>query len=76
MTLSVNMGSKRIYIQAAYDIPNKEKMSQETKSFKLINDSFAKIVIIKGRFAPTFDENGILYIGLYDFLEKDILLEL
>ena len=36
------LGSKKYYIQSAYDIPNQEKWIQETKSFNKINDSFKK----------------------------------
>ena len=39
-----NLGSKRYYIQSAYDIPDEEKMQQETKSFDKTRDSFKKIV--------------------------------
>ncbi len=34
-----NKGNQRYYIQSAYDIPNEQKMQQETKSFNKIDDS-------------------------------------
>lgn len=37
-----NLGSKRFYIQSAYEIPNEEKMQQEIKSLKNTKDSFQK----------------------------------
>ncbi len=64
----VNMGSKRYYIQSAMSIPDSEKMRQETASLNLIPDSFRKIVIVKDNIVPWHNENGILFISLFDFL--------
>ena len=63
-----NKGNKRYYIQSAYAIPDAEKRIQETRGLLKINDSFKKIVVLKDCYAPWNDENGILYIGLEDFL--------
>ena len=41
-----NQGSRRYYIQSAYEIPSKEKLDQETKSFDRAIDSFKKIIIV------------------------------
>ena len=41
------MGSKRIYIQSAYAMPDLKKEEQEQKSLININDSFKKVIIIK-----------------------------
>lgn len=69
-----NKGNNRYYIQSAYALENQEKIDQETRGLNRINDSFKKIVIVKDCYTPWHDENGILYIGLEDFLlNKDSL---
>ena len=62
------LGSKKYYIQSVYKINDMDKINQETKSLKNINDSFKKIIIVYDYIVPKYDENGILYIGLNDFL--------
>ena len=66
----VNDGSLRYYIQSAFSIPDEEKMSQETASFRYIDDSFKKILVVKDDIMPYTDDNGFLHIGLFDFLLK------
>lgn len=69
-----NEGSKRTYVQSAFAINTEEKMNQEKRSLRKINDNFRKIIIIKGRMSPRYDDEGILHIGLYNFLDgADIL---
>jgi len=63
-----NKGDKRFYIQSAFAIPDEEKREQELASLKRIHDSFKKIVIMRDDIAPYHDENGVLIIGLMDFL--------
>ena len=63
-----NQASKRYYIQSAFAIPNKEKMEQEQKSLVNIDDSFKKIIVVRDDIKPYRDDNGILTIGLFDFL--------
>ena len=64
----VNEGSQRYYIQSALALPDEEKRKQEMGSLLRINDSFKKIIIVKDDIRPWRDENGILTIGLLDFL--------
>ncbi len=61
-------GSERIYIQSVLSIPDSEKQEQETASLRNINDSFKRIIIVKGYHHPHYDNNGFLYMGLFDFL--------
>lgn len=68
----VNKGSQRLYIQSAYDIPDAEKMKQETKSFDKIKDSFKKIIVVEKSTVKRQTENGYLLIGLKDFLLEEI----
>ncbi len=63
-----NKGDKRFYIQSAFAMPDEEKRDQELASLKRINDSFKKIVIMREDITPYHDENGVLIIGLMDFL--------
>lgn len=63
-----NKGSKRYYIQSAFSIPDREKMEQESNSLLRIDDSFKKIIVVKDLPVPTYTEDGILVISVYDFL--------
>ncbi len=69
-----NNGNKRYYIQSAFAIPTEEKRKQETRAFSLINDSFKKIVVVKENIIPWYDEKGIFYVGVEQFLLEDFLL--
>lgn len=65
-----NLGSKRYYIQSAYSMPSEEKKNQEIRPFGKIDDSFKKIVIT-GDMSPTFyNDDGILFMNIFDFLLK------
>ena len=61
-------GSKTTYIQSAYRIDDPEKKEQELRSLLKINDSFRKVVIVGDNMKPNMDDNGILFIGLMQFL--------
>ena len=50
------------------EIPPEEKIAQEKASLKSIGDSFKKIVVVRDVVKPTQDEDGILTMGLFDFL--------
>lgn len=63
-----NRGSQRYYIQSAFAIPDNEKRVQEERGLLHIHDFFKKIIVVKDNIEPWRDENGILMIGLYDFL--------
>lgn len=63
-----NKGSKRIYIQSAYKMPNEEKLEQEKRSLKLVDDSFRKLIVVGEHTKSWSDENGIQIISIYDFL--------
>lgn len=63
-----NKGSKRYYIQSAYAMPDRAKMEQEQRSLMLTGDFFKKIIITKDAPAPYYNEDGVLIMGLFDFL--------
>ena len=63
-----NQGNKRYYIQSAFAMPDEAKVRQETASLTRIDDSFKKIIVVKDDIMPKRDENGIVTIGIMDFL--------
>ena len=71
-----NLGSKKYYVQSALSIPDREKEIQESRSLININDSFKKVIIVKDHIMPRRNEEGILTIGLFDFLLKENSLDL
>ena len=69
-----NKGSKRYYIQSAFSLYDDEKRDKEKASLINIGDSFKKIIIVKDVIHPWYDDDGILTIGLFDFLlNKNII---
>jgi predicted AAA+ superfamily ATPase len=71
-----NSGSRRYYIQSAFAMATSEKADSEYRPFKLIGDSFKKIVVVRDNIKPRRDENGYLTIGLLNFLEDPNSLDL
>ena len=70
----VNSPSSRIYIQSALAIPDDKKMEQELAAFRNIPDSFRKVVITGGNYRPWYNDDGIMFIPLLDFLlDKNLL---
>ena len=63
-----NKGSERIYIQSAWPMPDAEKMEQEKRSLRLVDDSFRKLLIVGEHTKQWSDENGIQIMSIYDFL--------
>ena len=70
-----NLGSRRYYLQSAYRLPDEEKQKQEKRSLEQIKDSFKKIVIVGERMKLRRDDNGIVLMGIYEFLKDDTLLD-
>ncbi|MCM1184123.1 MAG: ATP-binding protein [Roseburia sp.] len=66
-----NKGSKRYYIQSAFSIDDEEKRRQEINSLLRVSDSFKKIVVVRDSIIPWHDENGILYVGIEQFLLEE-----
>ena len=64
----VNSGGKKTYIQSAFALETDEKITQEIRPFALTGDSFPKIIVRKDIRKRWYDDNGILNIGLIDFL--------
>lgn len=72
----VNKDDKRLYIQSALSITEPEKRIQEIASLVRIPDSFGKIVVTRDHIRPWRDENGILYVGVEQFLLDDTILQI
>ena len=71
-----NQGSKRYYIQSAFKITNENKIQQEEKSLRNIDDSFKKIIIL-GEPSPIIrNDAGITFISIYEFLLNENSLDL
>ena len=71
-----NKGSQRYYIQSAYSLPSEEKIEQEERSLRQINDSFKKIIIVGQDQKPRHNEYGITTLGLFEFLTNPNSLDL
>lgn len=69
-------GSKKYYIQSALSMDSAEKELQEKISLRSVDDSFKKIIVVKDVINVRRDENGIVTIGLFDFLQNENSLEL
>lgn len=67
-------GSKKTYIQSAYALESEQKSLTENKPFSLTGDFFPKIIVRHDIRKRWYDENGILNIGIVDFLLDDTLL--
>lgn len=69
-----NQGNKRYYVQVALNLDTQEKTKQESKSLNNIGDSFKKIIVVKDNIKLWRNEDGILIIGIQEFLlNKDSL---
>lgn len=63
-----NDGDKKYYVQSALTVGEEDKRLQEIRPLQKIPDSFRKIVVVKDDIIPWHDEQGILYIGIQQFL--------
>lgn len=72
----VNVGSKKYYIQSALNVSEPFKLETELRPLKNTRDFFKKIIISKTSMKPWTDKDGILHLGLYEFLLNENSLEL
>jgi hypothetical protein len=55
-------------------LPNEEKREQELRSLTHISDSFQKFVITEDPIKRYQDENGVVFMNIYEFLlDRDSL---
>lgn len=71
-----NMASNRYYIQSALNIDTPEKNYQESRSLNCVNDNFKKIIVVRDDVNSWHNEDGILIIGVREFLLNKNSLEL
>ena len=64
----VNKGYDKYYIQSALNIDSDEKKLQELRPLLNVNDFFKKIIVVNSDIPRYKNEDGILIIGIYDFL--------
>lgn len=69
-------GSEKYYIQSAFAMPTAEKLQQEQRGLLSIPDSFRKIIVVGNNIKVRRDENGIVMIGLRNFLLDEDSLKL
>ena len=72
----VNRGLKKYYIQSALSVSERVKLETELRPLKNTKDFFKKIIITKTSMRPWTDDDGILHLGLYEFLLNENSLEL
>lgn len=68
------IGGKKVYIQSAYALGTEEKAYTEKKPFSLTGDAFPKIIVRQDIRKRWYDENGILNIGILDFLLDETII--
>ena len=64
----INKGNRRYYVQSAFRLPTVEKERQKERPLLSISDSFKKIIIVRDNILLKRDENGIMTVGLKEFL--------
>ena len=69
-------GSEKYYIQSAFVLPTVDKVNQEQRALLSIPDFFRKIVVVGDNIKVRRDENGIITIGLRNFLLDENSLKL
>ena len=68
----VQNGRDKYYIQSAFKMDDEEKRNQELRPLLKVDDSFQKIVITSDDIATYTDHKGIVYMGLFQFLNSGI----
>ena len=67
-------GGKKTYLQSAYALENENKIYTETRPFALTGDSFPKIIVRHDIRKRWYDDNGVLNIGIIDFLLDETII--
>ncbi len=63
-----NQYNKKYYIQSALSLPTREKTIQEERPLMNIRDNFRKIIVVKDNMKSWISEEGILVVGIKEFL--------
>ena len=67
-------GGRKTYIQSAYALENENKVYTESRPFALTGDSFPKIIVRHDIRKRWYDDNGVLNIGIIDFLLDETII--
>lgn len=70
-----NRADERVYVQSAFSIPTTEKRLQEERPLRNVGDGFRKVIVTKDNVMRHHDENGVLIMGLQEFLMDERSLE-
>ena len=70
-----NKGDNKYYIQSTLNMSDENVAEREQRPLLKINDSFKKIIIVKDDIMRNRNEEGIITIGIYDFLTDPNSLE-
>lgn len=68
LILCVTSLIKKYNIQCAFTLPTREKTIQEERPLLKIKDNFIKIIVMKDNKQSWISEEGILIIGIKEFL--------
>ena len=69
-------GSRKYYIQSAFAMSTPQKAEQENRSLLSIPDSFKKIIVVRDNIKVRRNEQGIITMGICNFLLDENSLEL
>lgn len=58
------------------NVSDPSKMETDLRPLKNTKDFFKKIIVVKTMMKPWIDDDGIVHIGLYEFLLNENSLEL
>jgi len=61
-------GSQKYYIQSAFSMNDPDKAIQEEKPLTSISDSFKKIIVVRDNIKARRNEDGVMTIGIFNFL--------
>ncbi len=61
-------GSQKYYLQSVFAMNTPEKVQQEQNSLLHVNDHFKKMIIVRDRMKPRRNEQGIVTMGILNFL--------
>ncbi|MBO7678107.1 MAG: ATP-binding protein [Thermoguttaceae bacterium] len=61
-------GSEKYYIQSAFAIDSPDKKNQEERPLNAVGDSFKKIIVVRDNIKPRRNEQGIVTVGVRNFL--------
>ena len=65
-------GMDKYYIQSAFKMDDEEKREHELRSLLKVDDSFKKIVIVGDDIATYTNDKGVVFMGLFQFLDTGI----